>query len=186
MTGCMDRIIGACRRGGRLLLLAALCAGLLLGLCGCGGGKPGDDGFVDLNYPYEPDTPVPPPHEGRFVSGHGTMTFNGDGKTVLLDLDGELARRLGLPEGEQAASYEFRSGDLAPHGYIPIRYAAAMTFWLTVGQGGDAVTVKIDAGKYEDGNFYTGTNCITADRITLFVDRADGSGDWEAIDFLKS
>ena len=177
MTGCMDRIINAYRRGGRRLLLAALCAGLLLGVCGCGDGR---------NIPYEPDTPAPPPHEGRFVSEHGTMTFNGDGETVLLDFDGELARRLGLPAEAQAATYEFRSGDLAPHGCVPARYDAAMTFWLTVGQGGDAVTVKIDAGKYEDGHFYTGTDCITADRITLFVDRADGSGGWEAIDFLKS
>ena len=139
-----------------------------------------------MNIPYEPDTPAPAPHEGTFVSPHGTMEFNGDGETVLLDFDGDLAQRLGLPTGEQAASYAFRSGNLPPHGYVDIRYDAAMTFWLTVGEGDDAVTVMVNAGKYEDGHFYTGTNCITADRITLFVDRTDGDGDWEPVDFVKT
>ena len=98
----------------------------------------------------------------------------------------DLAQRLGLPAGEQTASYEFRSGDLPPHGYVPVRYDAAMTFWLTVGPADGGTTVKIDIGTYEDGRFYTGTNCTTADRITFFVSGSDAGEDPEPIDFIKS
>ncbi|MBR5754491.1 MAG: hypothetical protein IKX97_01530, partial [Erysipelotrichaceae bacterium] len=74
------------------------------------------------NYPYEPDTPAPDPHTGTFVSEYGTMTFNGDGKTVVLDIDGELAGLAGLPEGKNEGTYIFLSGDLPPHGSMEIRY----------------------------------------------------------------
>ena len=176
----MERFLKRFRRRG--LLLAALCAALALALSGCGrvGGVQPD------NMPYEPDTPAPAPHEGRFQSDYGTMTFNGDGKSVVLDLDGDFAARLGLPAGEQTAAYAFCSGYLPPHGYVETRYDAAMELRLTVGEGEGAVTVMIDAGKYADGNFYTGTNCITADRITLFVDRTPDGGDREPVDFLKT
>ena len=170
------------RRSHRALAAAAaLCFALILG--GCGSGRNG--GYIDRNEPYEPDTPAPAPHEGVFVSEHGTMTFNGDGKTVLLDFDDDLAGRLGLPAGTQTASYVFRSGNLPPHGYVDIRYDAAMTFWLQVGEGDASVTAKIDVGRYEDGHFYTGVNCVTADRITFFVDKTADSGDWEPVDFQK-
>ena len=163
----------------RILLAALLWAGLLLCAAGCG------PGHVHINKPYEPDTPAPSPHDGVFVSDHGTMTFNGDGKTVLLDFDEDLAQRVGLPAGEQKADYEFRSGNLPPHGYVPVRYDTAMTFWVTVGEGDGAVTAMIEVGKYADGEFHTGTNCTEADRITFFAEKSDGSGDREPIDFLK-
>ncbi len=172
MLNRIQRIIG-------LSALALLCAGLLLCASGCG------PGGVHINRPYEPDTPAPSPHEGVFVSDHGTMTFNGDGKTVLLDFDEGLARRLGLPSGEQTAAYTFRSGNLPPHGYVPVRYDAAMTFWLTVGEGEDSVTVMIEVGKYENGEFYTGVGCTTADRITFFVEKADSSARPDPLDFWK-
>ena len=165
------------------VLLAALWIGLVLG--GCGAGRIGG-GYDDRNIPYEPDTPAPAPHTGVFVSDYGTMTFNGDGKTVQLDFDEALAGRLGLPAGAQNAVYAFRSGNLPPHGYIDIRYDAAMTFWLTVGEGDGAVSAMVDVGKFEDGHFYTGVNCVTADRITFFVGRAPGDSDWEPVDFLKA
>ena len=168
------------RRWLTALLLAALCAGLAIGTGGCG--ERGDNG----NRPYEPDTPAPAPHEGTFVSDHGTMTFNGDGKTVVLDLDEDLAGRLGLPAGQQQAAYEFRSGNLPPHGYVDVRYDVAMTFWLTVGEGDGAQTVMVEVGEYKDGNFYTGTNCTTAERITFFVDPPADGGSREAVDFLKT
>ncbi len=156
-------------------VIAALCAGLALSICGC----------ADRNYPYEPDSPAPAPHDGTFVSAHGTMTFNGDGKTVLLDFDDDLTQRLGLPSGARAAAYEFLSGDLPPHGRVPVRYDAAMAFRLTVGGDAGAGSVLIDVGKYEDGQFYSGTNCVTAERITFFVDLPSGGGR-EPVDFLKS
>lgn len=63
---------------------------------------------------------------------------------------------------------------------------AATTFRLAVGEGDGAVTVMVNAGKYEDGHFCTGTNCITADRITLFVGRTEGGGNREPVDFVKT
>ena len=174
----MSRALSA----GKRIFAAALCLALALLVCACGTGGRGGGG----NMPYEPDTPAPSPHIGLFVSEHGTMSFNGDGKTVTIDFDEDLAQRLGLPAGEQDAAYEFRSGNLPPHGYVPTRYDVAMTFFLTVGEGEDAVTAMVDIGQYVDGSFFSGTNCTTADRITFFVDKADGTGDWEPVDFLKS
>ena len=57
------------------------------------------------NYPYEPDTPAPDPHDGMFVSVHGSMAFNGDGESVTINFDEELADLLGLPSGEQSGKY---------------------------------------------------------------------------------
>ena len=177
------------KRKSVLLLLALLAAALAL--AGCGGEESdttppgGEIPPIDINYPYEPDTPAPAPHEGTFVSDCGTMTFNGDGERVTIDFDEALAEWLGLPAGEQEATYQFFSGDLPPHGHVMVRYDAAMDFELTVGEGDDQKRVMIEVGKYEDGHYYTGTNCVTADRITFFVDTADDSGDLVVVDFLK-
>ena len=161
----------------------ALLAALVLLLAGCAKEPDYEEPPIDMNYPYEPDTPWPDPHNGTFVSEHGTMIFNGDGETVRIDFDEDLADGLGLPAGEQDATYEFTSGYLPPHGYVDTRYDAAMVFWLTVGEGDEAETVMVEVGKYEDGHFYSGTDCVTADRITFFIDAEDGR---EAVDFLKT
>ena len=165
------------KRLAKAAVSALLLTGLLLCACGCG--RLPDGG----NRPYEPDTPEPSPHSGVFISEHGSMTFNGDGKTVRLDFDEDLAGRLGLPAGKQEAVYEFRSGNLPPHGYIPVRYDTAMTFWITLGDGGDALTVMVEVGEYKDGKYYTGTNCTEADRITFFTDKPEGGR--EPVDFRK-
>lgn len=162
----------------RFLWAAALSVLLALTLAGCSHGS-GDGG----NLPYEPDTPAPAAHDGTFVSAHGTMVFNGDGKSVTIDFDDELAGRMGLPAGEQEASYVFTSGYLPPHGYVDVHYDVAMELWLTVGEGDGAVTAMVDIGKYENGSFSSGTGCTTEDRITFFVETPDGR---EALDFLKS
>ena len=70
------------------------------------------------NIPYEPDTPAPAPHEGAFTSEHGSLRFNGDGESITIQFDGELAALTGLPEGEHTGTYVFLSGDLPPHGSI--------------------------------------------------------------------
>ncbi len=139
---------------------------------------------VMINYPYEPDTPAPPPHEGVFTSEHGTMTFPGDGESVIIDFDTELSEYLGLPEGEQEAKYYFLSGDLPPHGHIPIRYDAAHMIRIITGEGDGVRSADIDIGEYVDGNFSTGTDHTTADRITFFV-KWNESRDWEPVDFIK-
>lgn len=160
----------------RLLYLTLAAAFLLMGC----------QRAVYDNRPYEPDTPAPSPHEGTFTSEYGSMVFNGDGETVTIDFREDLAERLNLPAGEQAATYQFYSGFLPPHGYVDIRYDAAMNLQITVGEGESARSAMIEVGEYKDGKFYSGVNCVTADRITFFVEALAGSGDREAIDFLKS
>ena len=144
---------------GRLGLLPILLAGLLLCFCLCACG-PGAE-----NIPYEPDTPAPAAHDGEFVSEHGSMRFNGDGKTVVIDFDSFLAGLTGLPEGEQNAEYVFLSGDLPPHGSMPVRYDTAHELQLSVGDR----TVVIDlAIASADGKTATGgTNTVTPELIPM-------------------
>lgn len=160
----------------RIITIFAVAAAMTFGLAGCGG----DNG----NYPYEPDTPAPAAHDGTFVSDHGTMVFNGDGNSVVINFDDELAKLAGVETGDQSASYYFASGDLPPHGHVPVRYDTAMEFFLTTGEGEEANTVMIDVGKYEDGHAYTGTNCTTEDRITFLL--RDESHSVVPVDFLKA
>ncbi len=152
-------------------IFAILLAAALMAAAACGG----DGG----NMPYEPDTPEPPPHEGVFVSDHGTMEFNGDGETVKFSFDAELAGLTGLPEGEQKGTYTFLSGALPPHGSMPIRYDVAHELEIKAG----SVTTVINVGVVENGVASTGTNCTTADRIT-FIYRNDAGS--YGIDFIKS
>lgn len=66
-------------------------------LCGC---RKHNDG------PPDPGTPEPSPLAGVFVSEHGSFTFDGDGKTVLVDLDDELNAY--IPDGTM--EYFFKWG----------------------------------------------------------------------------
>ena len=137
-----------------LLLLAALFLG------GCR-----NPGWEPDNLPYEPDTPAPDPHDGVFVSDHGTMTFSGDGESVLLNFDEDLAGWSGLPAGEQEGTYVFLTGFLPPHGSLPIRYDVAHEVEITVGE----TTVVIELGiAAEDGRTATsGLNVVTPERIPM-------------------
>lgn len=76
-----------------LLLAAAL---LALSACGPGRDQPPDNG-----------TPWPENHSGVYVLGESSLTFDGDGKTVKLDLDKDLAARMGLPAGKSEGGYAF-------------------------------------------------------------------------------
>ena len=139
---------------------------------------------VHINMPYEPDTPAPAPHEGVFTSEHGTMTFSGDGESVIIDFDKKMSDCLRLPEGKQEARYVFLSGEYAPYGRMPIRYDVASMFRIITGEGKEIISAEINIGEYKDGRFQTGTDHTTADRITFFMDW-ENNGDWEAVDFLK-
>ncbi len=150
-----------------LLLLPALL------LSGCFG--PGRE-----NIPYEPDTPAPAAHDGRFVSDHGSMVFNGDGSSVELDFDETLAALTGLPEGAQAGSYVFLSGDLPPHGSLPVRYDVAHELELTLGER----SVVIDMGlAAEDGSAgRVGVDVVTPERIPMLF---RGNGGFFSVIFQK-
>ena len=77
----------------RILACALL---LLLTACGHSGDRPPDDG-----------SPPPENLTGVFVLGDSSLTFNGDGKSVTLDLDRDLAERMGLPAGKSEGGYAF-------------------------------------------------------------------------------
>lgn len=57
--------------------------------------------------PPDPGTPEPPPHNGSFISDYGTMTFNGDGKTVYIDFSPEFLEVLDNPPNEETYEYAF-------------------------------------------------------------------------------
>lgn len=117
------------------------------------------------NIPYEPDTPAPAPHEGTFTSEHGSLRFNGDGESITIQFDRELAALTGLPEGEHTGTYVFLSGDLPPHGSIPVRYDTAHELRITV----DGKSAVIDMGiAAEDGKSgQVGVNVVTPERIPM-------------------
>ena len=57
--------------------------------------------------PPPADTPEPPAHIGTFVSEYGSMTFNGDGESVVIDFQPELADATELPSGTAEGQYVF-------------------------------------------------------------------------------
>lgn len=77
--------------------------------------------------PPDPGTPEPPPLNGSYVSQLGTISFNGDGETVTLDLSQQLAEAMGFPAGESEGTYVFLFHNGA------WRYDAAESLRITVG-----------------------------------------------------
>ena len=137
-------------------------------LCGCSlPGKKENPG----NYPYEPDTPVPAPHDGTFVSEHGSLRFNGDNETVMIDFDEELSEQTGLPQCEQKGTYVFLSGNLPPNGSFPVRYDIAHEMQITVGKQTAVIDMGIAAEDGKSGQ--VGVNVVTPERIPMLFS-ADG------------
>ncbi|MBR0134624.1 MAG: hypothetical protein IJM18_00355 [Clostridia bacterium] len=60
-------------------------------------------------YDGPPDSsgPEPEDHRGVYVCETGRLVFPGDGKTVRIEINDELASRLGLPAGDYEATYVF-------------------------------------------------------------------------------
>ncbi|MBR1669611.1 MAG: zinc ribbon domain-containing protein [Butyrivibrio sp.] len=140
-------------------LVCAVFAAVLLTGC-VGAGSP--------NMPYELDTPAPHDHEGRFVSEHGSMTFNGDGTSITIDFDEALADLTDLPSGEQEGEYVFLSGDLPPVGSMDVRYDVAHEMRISVGDVSSVIRVGVAS---DDGNTATvGTGMVTPERIPLLFD----------------
>ena len=86
-------------RSGRRTLCLVLFLVLLLscGLAACGG----DD------RPPSDNTPDPPVLKGVYSGEQGSLTFNGDRRSIVLNISAELAAASGLPEGESEGSYVF-------------------------------------------------------------------------------
>ena len=143
------------KRAFSLFLILSLVCGCL---CGC---------IVDDNRPYDPGTPEPDPHDGLFASEHGSLRFNGDGKTVTIDFDEELAKLTGLPAGETEGRYVFLSGDLPPHGSVEVRYDTAHELKLTVGD--KSVVLQIGEASGNSGSYHVSLDMVTPERIPLVV-----------------
>jgi len=161
----------------RRWLCAVAAAALLLSALGCAGCTRSD------NRPYEPDTPVPEPHDGVFSSGASRMTFNGDGSTVILELDGGFAARTGLPEGRSEGTYAFIE-DLPPHGHVSVRYDTARDLDIYIGTGDDQVMITLDLGyASEDGSSASSyIGMVTETCIPILV----SDGGFETIQFTRS
>ena len=96
---------------GCLILLSAIV------LTGCGRDLPPGDG-----------TDPPPALDGTYVSEHGSLTFNGDGRSVTLEIGEELAASSGLPEGTSEGTYVFLFRN------EECRYDKAEMFRITIGE----------------------------------------------------
>lgn len=100
----------------RYCLLMMLLGGALL-FSGCGREKLPENG-----------TPEPASLNGTFVSEQGSMTFNGDGKSIRYDFSEEFAATAGLAEASGEGEYVF----LFQHGTY--RYDLAETFEIIEGE----------------------------------------------------
>lgn len=136
-----------------ICVTSLLCSG-----CGFSGSNPG-------NMPYEPDTPAPAAHDGLFVSEHGSMRFNGDGTAVETDFDAVLSGLTGLPEGAQTGTYVFLSGDLPPHGSMPVRYDTAHELRIDIGENSAVIAMGIAAADGKSAQ--SGVNTVTPDCIPM-------------------
>lgn len=117
------------------------------------------------NMPYEPDRPAPAAHDDVFCSEHGTIRFQGDGTSIETAFDAKLSGLTGLPEGAQKGSYVFLSGDLPPHGSIPVRYDTAHELKITIGEQSAVIEIGIAAA--DGSSAQTGIDTVTPDRIPM-------------------
>ncbi len=121
------------------------------------------------NIPYEPDTPAPDPHIGIFDSEYGTMMFNGDGESIVIDFNKELADMTGLPAGETEGKYVFLSGDLPPHGSVDVRYDVAHELEITI--NGKAVVLELGIASEDGKSAQSGVDTVTENRIPVLLNK---------------
>ena len=149
----------------KILKIAGIVAAVLLVLIGAVYFFSGIRPWQPDNIPYQPDTPEPPAHDGIFVSSYGKMSFNGDGRTVVLEVNEEFSRLSGIPAAKTEAEYVFLSGALPPHGSMPTRYDNAHELEIRAGSDTWILQVGIAA---EDGKTTSrGVGIVTEDRIPI-------------------
>ena len=83
----------------RRIILLIMCL-MCMAVCACGGQ---DD-------PPPADTPEPAALDGEYKNEKGKFTFNGDGQSIIIDIDEELAKESGLPAGKSEGTYVFLFG----------------------------------------------------------------------------
>ncbi|MDD2586521.1 MAG: hypothetical protein PHR65_05695 [Syntrophomonadaceae bacterium] len=89
-----------------VIIVSTLC-GLLIASCG----PKSNDG------PPDSGKPVPPPHSGTFVGEYGSLTFNGDGETVHINLNDDLLEAMGNPPNDVDYTYYFKWYNFGPCPY---------------------------------------------------------------------
>ena len=119
------------------------------------------------NIPYEPDTPAPDPHIGIFDSDYGSMMFNGDGESIVIDFEKEFADMTGLPAGETEGKYVFLSGDLPPHGSVDVRYDVAHELEITVND--KKVILELGIASRDGKSAQSGVDTVTENRIPVLL-----------------
>ncbi len=120
-----------------------------------------------INGPYDPGTPLPDPHDGLFVSEHGTMSFNGDGQSITIDFDEMLSEATELPSGQQTGTYVFLSGNMPPHGYVDVRYDTAMN--LQIDLDGASSMIRVGLASSDGSTAQTGTGIVSEEEIPLLL-----------------
>ncbi len=121
----------------RIRLTAMLLLTALL-LTACGRERPPDDG-----------TPEPPVLNGTYRAEGGSLTFNGDGQSIVIELSDTLAAAAGLPAGRCEGTYVF----LFQHGMW--RYDKAEIF-----------RIRIDGGDY---SFPNGLGMTDEDTVAAYL-----------------
>lgn len=164
-----DRI----KKKDKTILAIFLSCVFLVSLCSC----MKDNG----NRPYEPDGPTPDPHDGVFVCEGSSLTFNGDGKTIILSLKKEICGLFELEEGDYEGTYVFLSGDLPPHGSSPIRYDAAHEFKIDLPDGYSGV-FPVGLVSKDGKSVSVSTETVKEDRIPLVFEK---DGKYIQIIFVK-
>lgn len=150
-----------------------LCLMIVLSVAGCKPVKPD-------NIPYEPNTPAPDPHTGTFESECGTLTFNGNGKTIVCDLNREFADLTGLPEGKNEGNYVFLSGDLPPNGSVEVRYDVAHELEITVNDS--RIVLELGIASRDGSSAQAGVDVVTANRIPILLKK---DGKMVTVTFVK-
>lgn len=95
LSGMLSHPVAKRQQSGKFLVL--LCLVFLAFASGC-----------SYDGPPPADTPEPPAHNGVFRSQVGTLTFNGDGKSVTVCLEDGFAAEAGFPSGNCEGTYVFQ------------------------------------------------------------------------------
>lgn len=111
--------------------------------------------------PPSDGTPQPAAHDGVFTSEYGSFTFNGDGRSIVIDISDNLSDMSGLPSGIHEGSYVFLFHN------EEWRYDKAEYFRIIIG----------------DKSYQFGNNIGLTDENTVSVFFYDGN---ESVSFTKN
>ena len=142
----------------KIIFLIIAAAALLLAGCSQKSSKDFEDVFVYDGPPedFHEDEPEPAVHDGTYVNAaYGSLTFNGDGESIAIDITEAFAELTGLPAGTSEGTYEFRLGTAPTN--PPWRYDYAHEFNIIIG---DETKYFINMAKDISAENHTDENTI--------------------------